>query len=49
MKFKIRIAFPIFTFHHQNFTRYHVHLVHITFFLRKKTFDCSAVEPLQAT
>ena len=27
MKFCMHIAFPILTFHHQNFTRYHVHLV----------------------
>ena len=34
MKFSIHIAFPILTFHHQNFTLYHVRLVrHHHFFL----------------
>ena len=36
MEFKMLVAFPILTFHHQNFTRYHVHLVRHHHFLRKQ-------------
>ena len=49
MKFEIHIAFPILTFHHQNFPRYHVHLVHHHFFFMKTAFDSSAEEPQHAT
>ena len=40
-------SFPILTFHYQNFTRYHEHLVRHHHFIT--TFDCPAAEPKQAT
>ena len=43
----VHIAFPILTFH-QNFTRYHVHLLRHPHFFMKAAFDCSAAEPQQA-
>ena len=49
MKFLIHIAFSIPAFHHQNLTRYHVHLVrHLNCFFMKTTFEGSAAEPQQA-
>ena len=50
MKFLRHISFSIFTFHHQNFTRYHVCLVcHDHFFFMKTAFDSSPAEPQHAT
>ena len=48
MKLNMHIAFFILTFHHQNITRYHVHLVRHHHFFMKTTYDCSATEPQQS-